>query len=65
MNDKLDVACTGGHMSYCDECKLQKRWEVVGELSKAYRPDTIVIHNDVCMLTKGSRFVKADDVVLQ
>lgn len=65
MKTSLDIACIGGHMEYCKECKYGKRWEVVGELSRDERPDTIVITNDVCMLTKGSRFVKADDVVTQ
>lgn len=64
MSAPLDIACIGGHMEYCKECKHGKRWEVVGELSRDERPGTTVITDEVCMLTKGSRFVKADEVVL-
>lgn len=60
MTTPADIACTGGHMAYCETCKYERRWRVVGEFPAAERPDTIVIHPDVCMLTKGSRYLCAE-----
>lgn len=57
MNER-DIACIGGHMGYCETCKYERRWRVVGEFPASERPvETIIIRPDVCMLTKGSRYI--------